>query len=63
MALCGMKLVDLTSEDVKILGIHYSYNEKLLIEKNDSEIIRNVENVVCVWRMRNLTLIGKNTIF
>ena len=63
VALCGMKSVDLTSEDVKILGIHYSYNEKLLIEKNYSEIIKNVENVVSVWRMRNLTLIGKNTIF
>ena len=58
-----MKSVDLTSEDVKILGIHYSYNEKLLIEKNYSEIIKNVENVVSVWRMRNFTLIGKNTIF
>ena len=63
VALCGMKSVDLTSEAVKILGIYYSYNEKVFLETNYLEIIKNVENVVSVWRLRNMTLIGKNLIF
>ena len=63
VALCGMKSVDLTSEAVKILGIYYSYNEKVFLETNYLEIIKNVENVVSVWRLRNMTLIGKNIIF
>ena len=29
VALCGMRCIDLVSSTVKILGIYYSYNEKL----------------------------------
>ena len=63
VALCGMKSTDLTLESIKILGINYSYNEKVFTETNYLEIITNIEKLVNIWRMRNLTLIGKNTIF
>ena len=63
VALCGMKSTDLTLESIKILGINYSYNEKVFTEANYLEIITNIEKLVNIWRMRNLTIIGKNTIF
>lgn len=29
MAICGMKSVDLMSDTLKILGVHFSYNKTL----------------------------------
>ena len=29
MAVCGIKCIDLTTETIKILGVHFSYNQKL----------------------------------
>jgi hypothetical protein len=62
-ALCGLKSVDLTTGTMKILGIHFSYNEEIRNEKNFTETIGKIENVLAVWRQRNLTLEGKITIF
>ena len=33
MTVCGIKYIDLTTEIVKILGVHFSYNQKLQIQK------------------------------
>ena len=33
MALCGIKCIDLTTETIKILGVHFSYNQKLQTQK------------------------------
>ena len=33
MAVCGMKCVDLTIDTIKILGVHFSYNENLTKRK------------------------------
>ena len=63
VALCGMKNVDLTKETIKILGVHLSYNKKLQDDKNFSDSIKNIVNVLKLWRMRSLTLEGKITIF
>ena len=34
VALCGMRCIDLVSNIVKILGIYYSYNDKLEIQED-----------------------------
>ena len=34
VAVCGMRCVDLKNDTLKILGIHFSYNEKLIEERN-----------------------------
>ena len=47
MAVCGMCCIDLNNSTLKILGTHFSYNEKLKEEKN----------------IYNLTLEGKIVIF
>ena len=44
VALCGMRCIELTSSIVKILGIYYSYNEKLEIQENFKRHIINIEN-------------------
>jgi len=63
MALCGMKSFNLNFETIKILGIHFSYNKKLEQEKNFYEHINKIQNVFNIWRMRDLSLEGKITVF
>ena len=62
IALCGMKSVNLLTDSVKILGVHFSYNEEISKEKNFINVINKIEKVLAVWRMRSLTLAGKITI-
>ena len=63
MELCGMECIDLTKKSAKILGIHFSYNTKIEIEDNFIKLIKKIENVLKIWRIRNLTVQGKITIF
>ena len=34
VAVCGMRCIDLNSDTLKMLGIHFSYNKKLKEENN-----------------------------
>ena len=61
--ICGMGYIDLTKNSVKILGIHFSYNRKIENEENFVKFVKKIENVLKVWRTRNLTVQGKITIF
>ena len=63
VALCRMKNTNLTKESIKILGVHISYNKKIQGELNFIKTIKNIWNVIKLWRMRKLTLEGKITIF
>ena len=63
MALCEIKNINFKKNTVKNLGVHYSYNKKLESEKNFKNHIQKIKNVLKIWRMRNLTLEGKITIF
>ena len=42
MAVCGMRFLDLKNDTLKILGTHFSYNEKL---KEDSNFYTTVTNI------------------
>ena len=59
MELCGMECIDLTKNSVKILGIHFSYNKKIENEENFIKLIKKIENVLKIWRLRNLTVKAK----
>ena len=63
LALCGMKCVNLNNDVIKILGLCYSYDKKLENEKNFLNHIKKLQNVLNMWRMRNLSLLGKISIF
>ena len=59
MAVCDMRCIDLKNHTIKIIGIHFSYNEKLKEEKNVYTTVKNIQRVLKIWKMRNLTLEGK----
>ena len=63
VALCGMKCVNLNNETVKILGVYFSYNKNLEQDKNFSEHILKIESILKLWRMRQLTLQRRVTVF
>ena len=63
MAVCGPKCIDLTIETIKMLGVHFSYNQKLQIQKNFVKSNTNMQNVLNFRRMRNITLERKIIIF
>ena len=45
------------------LGIHFSYNKKIENQENFIKFIKKIENFLKIWRIRNLTVQGKITIF
>ena len=63
MALCGMDCIDLTKDIVKILGIYFSYNKKLEQEKNFLNHIVKIQNILKLWKLRNLTIEGRIVAF
>ena len=65
LALCGMKCINLNNDSIKILFIKmcYSYDKNLENEKNCFNHINKRQNVLNTWRMRNLSLLGKISIF
>ena len=63
VALCGMKTLDLVNESIKILGIHISYNKSHQNDLNFCETVKNMCNVLNLWKMRHLTIEGKITVF
>ena len=60
---CAMQCVDLVLDTIKILGTHFSYNEKLKEERNFCLITANIQRVLKLWKLQNLTLEGKVLIF
>ena len=63
MALCGMDCIDLTEDVIKILGIYFSYNKKLELEKNFLNHIAKIQNILKLWKLRNLTIEGRIVVF
>ena len=59
VAVSGVQRVDLVSDTIKILGTHFSYNEKLKDERKFCLIIGNIQCVIKLSKLRNHTLEGK----
>ena len=58
-----MKCTDLGNEAIKILDVYFSYNQKIKNDKNLDNILTNIQGVLNLWRMRNLTLEGGIVVF
>ena len=54
--------VNLCQDAIKILGIHFSYNSKLLLELNFNRVLDNFKISVNMWKTRKLTLFGRTQI-
>ena len=63
MILCGMKCIDLTDDVINTLGIYFSYNKKLEQEKNFLNHIVKIQNILKLWKLRNLTIEGRIVVF
>ena len=63
VAVCVMCCVDLKNDTLKILGTHFSYKEKLKEERNFYTTVTNIQRVLKIWKMRNLTLEEKIVTF
>ena len=58
MVVCGIRCIDLRNQAIRILGIWFSYNQKIKDDKS-FYIILNIQGVLNLWRKRNLTLEGR----
>ena len=59
-----MRCIGLNNDTLKILGTHLSYNKKLKEEKKKCfKTLTDIQRVLKIWKMRNLTLEGKIVIF
>ena len=50
MAVCGMCCIDLNIDTLKILGTHFSYNEKLKEEKHFYKTVTDMEQILKIWK-------------
>ena len=62
VAVCGMKYIDLKIDTIKILETHFSYSELIAREKK-LKVLSNIQGVLKLWRMRQLTIEGRIVIF
>ena len=58
-----MRCIDLETNTLKIISTHFSYNEKLKDEKSFYTTVTNIQRVLKIWKMRNLTLEEKTVFF
>ena len=63
VAFCGCKVVYLTRECIKILGIYFSYNSSLAGDKNFMDSVANVERLLAIWSMGSLRVAGRIQVF
>ena len=63
MAVCGLRCIDLNNDTLKILGTHFSFNEKLKEEKNPYNTATDIQRVLNIWKKTNVTLEEKIAIF
>jgi hypothetical protein len=48
---------------VKALGIHFSYDEVEMEEKNFTEKLKELKKLLAIWGQRDLSILGRITIF
>ena len=46
VAVCGLRCIDLNNDTLKILGTHFSYNEKFKEEKKFCKTVTDIQRVL-----------------
>jgi len=62
-ALSGVNNISLINDCVRILGVNFTYDPKLFIEKNFVACIKKLQKVLNLWGLRFMTLYGKIIVF
>ena len=63
VAVRGMRCVNLNNDTLEILGTNFPYNEKLKEEKSFYTTVTNIQQVLKIWKIRNLSLEQKDFYF
>ena len=62
-AFSNLSSVDIENDTVKIFGFHHSYNKQLADERNFSNKVTDIQNMLNLWTKRGISLTGKILIF
>ena len=62
-AVCSSKSINLITDTIKILGVHFSYNSTLKIQNNFLDTVKSIQQVLRFWNRRMLSLEGRIIIF
>ena len=62
-ALCRLKSINLTTDTIKILGVHFSYNDTLKVQNNFLDTVKSIQQVLRFWNSRMLSLEARIIIF
>ena len=62
-ALCGVNCLNLLSDSIKILGIHFSFSQGLYNARNYLTVWKSVQEILNLWSTRGLTLAGRIQVF
>ena len=62
-AVCRLKSINLTTDTIKILGVHFSYNSTLKVQNNFLDTVKSIQQALRFWNRRILSLEGKIIIF
>ena len=63
LALYGMECIHQMFNAIKILGVYYSYHKNFENQEHFINGFLKIERLLRLWRMRNLSIAGKITIF
>ena len=55
--------ITVTTDTIKILGIHFSYNDTLKVQNNFLDTVKCIQQVLRFWNSRMLSLEGRTIIF
>ena len=58
-AACGLKAINLTTDTIKILGVHFSYYDTLKVENNFLDTVKSIKQALRFWNSRIFSLEGK----
>ena len=62
-AVCGLKSINLATDSIKILGVHFSYSSTLKVQNNLLDTVKSIQQVLRFWNRRMLSLEGRIIIF
>ena len=62
-AFCGVTCLNLLSDSIKILGVHFSDPQSLYNDRNYLTILKSLQEVLNLWSTRRLTLAGRIQVF
>ena len=58
-AVCSLKTINLTTDTIKILGVHFSYNSTVKVQNNFLDTLKSIQQVLRFWNRRILLLEGR----